>query len=81
MGDFNIDLLHDSSKADRLLANIESYQFCHKSNTATRVASETSTLFDYVYVRCPERIAEASVLPVGMSDQFAVLTVYTSRSN
>ena len=81
MGDLNIDRLHGSSKADRLLANMEAYQFFQLIDTATRVTSDSSTLIDHVYVTCPERITKVSVLPVGISDHFAILTVYANKSN
>ena len=80
-GDLHIDLLHGSSKADRLLPNMEAYQFCQLIDTARRVTSDSSTLIDHVYVTCPERMTKVSVLPVGISDHFAILTVYANKPN
>ncbi len=80
MGDFNVDLLKLSPKADKLLSNMESFQFSQLIEEPTRIAPDSATLIDHVYVTCPERISVAKVLHLSISDHFAVFAAYSNKS-
>lgn len=91
MGDFNVDLLKQTSSKDCLLAMAEAVQLAQLLEEPTRIAtkrdketglkSTTATLIDHVYTSCPERISLAKVLYVSLSDHFGILAVYSNKTS
>ena len=60
---------------------MESFQFEQLIADPTRVTATTSTLIDHIYVTCPEKIILTKILPLSISDHFAVVTVYSNKSH
>lgn len=81
MGDVNVDLLVDGSKQCKLTDIASSYQLHQLISEPTRVTENSETLLDHVYVSNMSKVVSSKVLPLSLSDHYAVLLTYHNKSS
>lgn len=72
LGDFNFNLLNETSNTRSWLRTINSLQFDQLVQEPTRITDTTETLIDHVYSNLPENIIEVSVPCYAISDHYPV---------
>ncbi|MEW8547323.1 MAG: endonuclease/exonuclease/phosphatase family protein, partial [Candidatus Thiodiazotropha sp.] len=81
LGDFNFNLLNDSSNTKSWLRTVNSLNFQQLINEPTRVTNVSETLIDHIYSNMPENITETKVPHFALSDHYPIcFTRKTSSS-
>lgn len=86
MGDFNVDLLNDTTKSMSLVETTKSLQLTQLITEPTLIMplmDTSSTLLDHVYCTSPQKISSVQVLDPDLSDHQVEFIAFrnTCRSN
>jgi hypothetical protein len=75
VGDFNVDLLENTSFSDKLISQFLPLGLLQRVSIPTRVQGKSKSLIDHAYVRSNKQVL-SNVLVTDISDHFATLTVF-----
>ena len=79
LGDFNFNYLDSSHTRGHDLES--TYQLKQLITEPTRVTCSTSTCIDHIYTNIPHFHSASGVLPITLSDQFAIFTCLSLKSS
>ena len=80
LGDLNLDL-NDSHKCS-LISELELlFQFKQLISDYTRVTTTSSTIFDLIFTTTLENHVDSGVIPLGLSDHFAIYTTLSFKQH
>ena len=74
-GDFNIDLLKNSSASQDFISSLQTSNFTHLISHPTRETSHSSTCIDNIVTNIPHKVISSGVIQTDISDHYALFTV------